>query len=81
MARETRQYLRGLMNTRIMQICGVAALLAEAACKSASSNVRINVASLEDRSRGERLVIEAKALVERATTTAQFTAELVEKSL
>jgi glutamate formiminotransferase/formiminotetrahydrofolate cyclodeaminase len=68
-------------NSNAITDAGVAALLAEAGCKAAAYNVRINVASLEDRSRGERLVLEAKALVERARTTAQFTAELVEKSL
>jgi glutamate formiminotransferase/formiminotetrahydrofolate cyclodeaminase len=61
-------------NTNAVSDAGVAALLAEAACRGAVYNVRINVASLEDKSRGAGLIEEAKqllartrAFVERAT--------------
>ena len=68
-------------NTNAITDAGVAALLAEAGCKGAAFNVRINVASLEDRSRGERLVQEAMELVARTETRAKATAELVERAL
>jgi len=68
-------------NSNAITDAGVAALLAEAGCKAASYNVRINVASLEDRSRGEHLVREAQDHVDRAVSSAKSVAEAVEKSL
>jgi glutamate formiminotransferase / formiminotetrahydrofolate cyclodeaminase len=59
-------------NTNAVSDAGVAALLAEAACRGAAYNVRINVASLEDRSRGAHLVADA---IEIAESTAQFAAQ------
>jgi formiminotetrahydrofolate cyclodeaminase len=47
-------------------------LLADAACRGAAYNVRINVSSLEDRSKGASLVAEAAELV---ATTAKFAAQ------
>jgi glutamate formiminotransferase/formiminotetrahydrofolate cyclodeaminase len=68
-------------NTSAITDAGVAALLAEAGCKAAAYNVRINIASLADPSRGEALVREVKELVMRAAASAGRTAEMVEKAI
>ncbi|HSQ29730.1 MAG TPA: glutamate formimidoyltransferase [Gemmatimonadaceae bacterium] len=65
-------------NTNAVSDAGVAALLAEAACRGAVYNVRINISSMSDRSRGAGLVDEANQLlaqtrrsVERATAAVE----------
>ncbi|MEO8336804.1 MAG: glutamate formimidoyltransferase [bacterium] len=68
-------------NTNAASDAGVAALLAEAGCVGASYNVRINVASLTDKSRGAALASEVKAVVVRTKELARKTTDLVEKSL
>ena len=68
-------------NSNAITDAGVAALLAEAGCKGAAYNVRVNVSSLEDRSRGERLVTEARQQVERAAKSAQAVSKAVESAL
>jgi glutamate formiminotransferase/formiminotetrahydrofolate cyclodeaminase len=61
-------------NTNAVSDAGVAALLAEAACRGAAFNVRINIGALEDKSRGAALVDEARELVSR---TASFAAQAI----
>ncbi len=68
-------------NTNAASDAGVAALLAEAGCVGASYNVRINVGSLSDKSRGAALSAEAQTLVTTTRDLARRTTELVERSL
>jgi glutamate formiminotransferase/formiminotetrahydrofolate cyclodeaminase len=68
-------------NTNAVSDAGVAALLAEAGCVGASYNVRINVGSLSDKSRGAQLSAQATDYVKRARDLARRTGEIVEKSL
>jgi glutamate formiminotransferase/formiminotetrahydrofolate cyclodeaminase len=60
---------RGNVNARSDAI--VAALVAEAGCRGAALNVRVNVASMSDQAPGEPLTRSAAALVSRARTAAQ----------
>ncbi|HYD54702.1 MAG TPA: glutamate formimidoyltransferase [Gemmatimonadaceae bacterium] len=68
-------------NTNAVSDAGVAALLAEAACRGAAYNVRINVAALEDRSAGAALAEEAQRLVARAGELARATTARVEQAI
>ena len=68
-------------NTNAVSDAGVAALLAESACRGAAYNVRINVASLDDRSLGAPLATEAVALVARAAKAAAEATAAVERGV
>ena len=68
-------------NSNAISDSGVAALLAEAACRGAAYNVRINVAALEDRAAGEQLLAEAAELLARATRASQVAQAAVERAL
>ncbi len=68
-------------NTNAITDAGVAALLAAAAAKGASYNVRVNVQALEDRSKGESLAREASHLAAKASDIADRTASIVEGAL
>ena len=68
-------------NTNAITDAGVAALLAEAACKGADYNVRVNVSALEDRSKGARLAEESAQQVKRVIDLSAKVAERVERSL
>ena len=68
-------------NTNAVSDAGVAALLAEAACRGAAYNVRINVTAMTDRSRGAALVTEADRLVRLARQRAEATTAVVEAAI
>ena len=68
-------------NTNAASDAGVAALLAEAACRGASYNVRINVASLDDKSPGAPMLEEVRALVARASEYAARAIAAVERTM
>ncbi len=68
-------------NTNAASDAGVAALLAEAGCVGAAYNVRINVAALDDKSRGTALGKQARQVVNRARTAARAAEAIVEKAI
>src|SRR3954471_468134 len=68
-------------NTNAVSDAGVAALLADAACRGAVYNVRINVSSLEDKSRGAGLVQEANQLLAQTSKFVGDATAAVEKAI
>ncbi|MDQ6888602.1 MAG: glutamate formimidoyltransferase [Gemmatimonadota bacterium] len=68
-------------NSNALSDAGVSALLAEAACRAAAYNVRINVVGLPDRSAGAPLVREAEQLVARTREHTRAVTALVEAAL
>jgi glutamate formiminotransferase/formiminotetrahydrofolate cyclodeaminase len=70
-----------LGNSNAVADAAVAALLAEAACKGAAYNVRVNVAALRDRSPGAPLLEEAHQLVYVASKASATAAAAVERSI
>ena len=68
-------------NTNAVSDAGVAALLADAACRGAVYNVRINVSALDDKSKGARLIEECGRLLKLAAERVQAVTALVERSI
>lgn len=68
-------------NVNTLSDSGVAALLAEAACRGAAYNVWINVASMSDRAAGEALTAEVDALVEATRASAAAATSHVEAAI
>ena len=68
-------------NTNAVSDAGVAALLADAACRGAVYNVRINVSSLDDKSRGAGLLQEAAQLLAQTRSAADRATGAVDKAI
>lgn len=68
-------------NQNALSDAGVGALMADAACRGASYNVRINVSSLDDKSQGAALLEETRALVDRTRRAAEEVERLVDAAL
>jgi len=68
-------------NTNAVSDAGVAALLADAACRGAVYNVRINVSSLDDKSRGTGLIQEANQLLSQTRAAADRATGAVDKAI
>src|SRR6266480_3220911 len=68
-------------NSNAVTDAGVAALLAHAAAKGASYNVRVNVQAFDDKSKGQSLAREAEQLVKTASELADRTTSIVERAL
>jgi glutamate formiminotransferase/formiminotetrahydrofolate cyclodeaminase len=68
-------------NANAVSDAGVAALLAEAACRGAAYNVRINVAGLDDRAAGAPLAAEAESLVAECSRLAGEATAAVERAI
>jgi len=68
-------------NTNAVSDAGVAALLAEAACRGAAYNVRINVSSMADKSAGAALAAEAAQLVRETSVAAGEATAAVERAI
>ncbi|MEO7646960.1 MAG: cyclodeaminase/cyclohydrolase family protein, partial [Gemmatimonadaceae bacterium] len=68
-------------NTNAVSDAGVAALLAEAGCKAASYNVRINATSITDRGVATRLNDQTAEIVRRVSEAAAKVAATVEAAL
>ncbi|MDQ6828200.1 MAG: cyclodeaminase/cyclohydrolase family protein, partial [Gemmatimonadota bacterium] len=68
-------------NSNAVSDAGVAALLAEAACRGAAYNVRINIAAMSDKTSGELLAKEAQSLVAKTHEIAERVVALVEKAI
>ena len=80
-ARHVRSVLSRELASLTLGDAGVAALLADAACRGAAYNVRINVAAMEEKSAGVPLVEEARSLVARTAELSSRAQAAVERAI
>jgi len=78
---ELAQIVAAKGNTNAVSDAGVAALLADAGCRGAVYNVRINISALDDRSLGAGLVEEAKQLLSQTRSRVDDVLALVERAI
>jgi len=78
---ELAQIVADKGNTNAVSDAGVAALLADAGCRGAVYNVRINISALDDRSLGAGLVEEAKQLLSQTRSRVDDVLALVERAI
>jgi glutamate formiminotransferase/formiminotetrahydrofolate cyclodeaminase len=78
---ELAQIVAAKGNTNAVSDAGVSALLADAACRGAVYNVRINISALDDRSLGAGLVEEASQLLAQTRTRVDEVLALVERAI
>ena len=78
---ELAQIVAAKGNTNAVSDAGVAALLADAGCRGAVYNVRINISALDDRSLGAGLVEEAKQLLSQTRSRVDEVLALVERAI
>ncbi len=78
---ELAQIVAAKGNTNAVSDAGVAALLADAGCRGAVYNIRINIASLEDRSAGAGLVEEAAHLLAQTRARVDDVLAQVERAI
>ena len=78
---ELAQIVAAKGNTNAVSDAGVAALLADAGCRGAVYNVRINISALDDRSLGAGLVEEAKQLLLQTRSRVDEVLALVERAI
>ena len=68
-------------NVNAASDAGVAALLAEAACRGAVYNVRINISSLTNKALGTELLTKAEAVLQKANRYAAAAVAVVERNI